>query len=56
MIVYFPPNRFDINIKGLSGLLNGDFLLMLSGSFTANFEIIMLLLAASFETVLSGSR
>ncbi|MCC5659546.1 hypothetical protein LC608_21750, partial [Nostoc sp. XA010] len=56
LIIYFPPNRFDVNIKGLSGLLNGDFLLMLSSSFAANFEIIMLLLAAHSEAVLSGRR
>ncbi|MBD2725096.1 hypothetical protein H6G96_01850 [Nostoc sp. FACHB-892] len=56
LIIYFTPNRFDVNIKSLSGLLNGDFLLILSGSFAANFEMIMLLLAAHFETVPSGRR
>ncbi|QFS46824.1 hypothetical protein [Nostoc sphaeroides] len=55
-MIYSPPNRFDAKIKNLSGLLDSNFLLMLSGSFAANFERCMLLIAAHFKTALSGRR
>ncbi|MEH2372069.1 hypothetical protein [Nostoc sp.] len=48
-IIYFSSNRFDANIQDFSGLFNG-------GSFAAEVEIFMLLIAAHWETALRVRR
>lgn len=48
-MIYLSPNRFDANIQNFSGLVDG-------GSFAAEVEILMLLIAAHCETTLSNKR
>lgn len=55
-MIYFSLNSFYVNISAISGLLNGDFAPMIYGSFIAEVEIYMLLIAAHFETGFRGRR